>query len=157
MQKAWSAEFDCDVKRRDTFDSGNYADCPQGKDWQCVPQRWQQFDCRRQKKQQIRNAVEPCTEAAHRAKPSGDGSVYHIRYAAYSVKHEERHGQRRSEQHQNRYCNPHGGDAISYIFHLICTITYILIQHNNITAVKIDRQYLISKESLKEYCKRNKR
>ena len=37
----------------------------------------------------------------------------------------------------------------------ICTKTvYTLIQHGDITAVKIGREYLLSKESLKDYCKR---
>ena len=40
----------------------------------------------------------------------------------------------------------------------VCTkIIYILIRRGDITAIKIGRQYLISKESLKEYCKRNRR
>lgn len=40
----------------------------------------------------------------------------------------------------------------------VCTKTiYIMIRHGDITAVKIGRRYLISKESLKEYCKRNRR
>ncbi|NMP38581.1 MAG: helix-turn-helix domain-containing protein [Clostridiales bacterium] len=37
----------------------------------------------------------------------------------------------------------------------ICTKTVcVMIRHGDITAAKIGRQYLISKESLKEYCKR---
>lgn len=40
----------------------------------------------------------------------------------------------------------------------VCTKTiYTMIEHGDITATKIGRQYLISKDLLKEYCKQNKR
>ncbi|MEG1990628.1 MAG: helix-turn-helix domain-containing protein [Christensenella sp.] len=39
----------------------------------------------------------------------------------------------------------------------VCTkIVYMMIRHGDITATKIGRPYFISKESIKEYCKRNR-